>query len=315
MLNTIWVEKYRPQTIDDIIIPETIRNIFHNGIDNHLLFYGGPGLGKTSLAKIIAKDKTHLYINCSKDTGIDNVRTQITDFCSNMSLDFFDKGDTGKIVILDEFDGVSDAYMKAMRGTIESFSKTTKFIATCNFINKIPEYMQSRFTCINFNFDKEHENALIKQYIKRVYTIAKKEGLNIEPKVSHTLVKRYYPDLRSTISFLQRMKMENRIDISDSDINSYHGEHTDLYTQLESNNWFNAYKYAYANFLNDEDEAFSLLSKEFINYLIENEKCTFVKIGQLIESIADWSYKSKFVADRFSTLAACLYNINKILNG
>lgn len=313
--NTIWVEKYRPNTIDDMILPERVINKVNNGLQNHTLLYGGPGLGKTSLAKILAKDRSSMYINCSVDTGVDIVRTKITDFCSNISLSFDGGERKEKIVILDEFDGVSDAYMKAMRGTIEQFASTTKFIATCNYINKIPDYMQSRFDCVDFNFPKEEEKDLIKKYIIRLHSIAKAESIKIEPQVILKIVKNYFPDLRSTITFLQSIYLEGKREILSEDLDRFTGEYKELFDLLFTKDisYFDVYTYVYKNYTNNEEEAFIALGKDFIEYIQKERSDKIDLLGPIICLQSEWHYRSQFVVDKISPLGALIFNILKIL--
>tara|TARA_R110000796_G_scaffold159388_8_gene276246 strand:- start:9883 stop:10836 length:954 start_codon:yes stop_codon:yes gene_type:complete len=312
--NNIWVEKYRPQTLEDLIIPERVYNKFEGGkLNNHVLLHGSPGLGKTSLGKIIAKDMVSLEINCSLDTSVDSVRTKITEFCSNISI--LNGRKAQKVVLLDEFDGVSEQYLKAMRGVIEKFSATTRFIATCNYIQKIPDNVQSRFDCIDFDFPKEEEKFLMKKYLMRFNDIAKAEGMTIEPKVLGKIVIKHFPDLRSTITFLQGMYEEGKRTVTVEDLTTFKGEHKDLFDNLvnSSQSFIDLYTFAYKNYVNNEDNVFASLGKEFISYL-SDKGVESTKIGNVIVEVADYTYKSNFVIDKFVTLSACLQKIKKALN-
>ena len=123
--------------------------------------------------KILVKDNPYLYINCSTESSIDVLRTKIVEFCSSLSV--LDGEKKLKLVILDEIDGVSsDQFFKGLRGEIERFAKTARFIATCNYINKVPDNIQSRFECISFDFNQDESAEIEKQYILRVYQILKK---------------------------------------------------------------------------------------------------------------------------------------------
>jgi len=157
MVNALFTEKYRPKNLDELILPERVMNKFKNGLTQNVLFAGSPGTGKTSTAKAIINqfELPYLYINASRDTSVDVIRTQITDFCSTMSI--LDDRNKFKVVILDEVDGVSDQFFKALRATMEQFASNSRFIATCNYINKLPDAILSRFEVINFDFDKSEE--------------------------------------------------------------------------------------------------------------------------------------------------------------
>lgn len=311
--NKIWVEKYRPKQLEDLIIPERVYNKFKGGkLDNHVLLYGSPGLGKTSLAKILAKDSVSLDINCSLETSVENVRTKITEFCSNISI--LGGKRTQKVVILDEFDGVSEQYLKAMRGVIEKFASTTRFIATCNYIQKIPDNIQSRFDCINFDFPKEEEKYLLKKYLHRINSICKDEGITIEPKVMLLIIKKHFPDLRSTITFLQSKSLEGITNITEEDVNKFTGAYKDLFDLIidSKTSFIDLYSYTYKNYINNESNVFNALGKEFIEYLISKD-IESNKIGEIIVHVANYTYKSNFAIDKFIPLAALLQNIQTSL--
>ena len=206
-INQLFTEKYRPKNFDDLILPERVMSKFKDGLVQNMLFAGSPGTGKTSCAKAIVNQfgLPYLYINASTDTSVDVIRTKIIDFCSTVSI--MDAPGMFKVVILDEVDGVSDQFFKALRATMEQFASNSRFIATCNYINKLPDPILSRFEVINFDFDKEEESELTKKYIRRVYEICKAEGMSIQKDALVEFVRRNFPDLRSTLNKLQGYKL------------------------------------------------------------------------------------------------------------
>ena len=145
----LFTEKYRPKNLSDLILPDRVMNKFKDGLVTNMLLAGSPGTGKTSTAKAIVNqfEMPYLYINASTDTSVDVIRTRITDFCSTVSI--MDGPSSMKVVMLDEIDGVSDQFFKALRATMEMFAANSRFIATCNYVNKVPDAIQSRFECIN----------------------------------------------------------------------------------------------------------------------------------------------------------------------
>ena len=168
-LNQLFTEKYRPKNLEQLILPERVMAKFKDGITQNMLFAGSPGTGKTSTAKAIVNqfDLPYLYINASTYTSVDVIRTRITDFCSTMSI--LDDRNKFKVVILDEVDGVSDQFFKALRATMEQFASNSRFIATCNYINKLPDPILSRFEVINFDFDKGSRVELTIDFIDEVF--------------------------------------------------------------------------------------------------------------------------------------------------
>ena len=203
MINALFTEKYRPKNLDELILPDGIMNKFKNGLTQNMLLAGSPGTGKTSMAKAIVNqfELPYIYINASTDTSVDVIRTRIIDFCSTMSI--LDDQGKFKVVILDEVDGVSDQFFKALRATMEQFASNSRFIATCNYINKVPDPVLSRFELIDFDFDKAEELELTKKYIRRVHDICGKEGMVIEKPALVEFVRRNFPDLRTTLNKLQ----------------------------------------------------------------------------------------------------------------
>ena len=145
----LWEEKYRPQNLKELIVPQRIRNIFEKGVVQSMLLYGTAGIGKTSAAKAICKQFGHntLYLNMSETTGVDTIRETIMEFAMNQSVLHYDN--PIKVVIMDEMDGMSGPAYAALRATMEKCSVNTRFIGTCNYIEKIPDPIQSRFLKID----------------------------------------------------------------------------------------------------------------------------------------------------------------------
>ena len=214
MINALFTEKYRPKDLSELILPDRVMSKFKDGITQNMLFAGSPGTGKTSCAKALVNqfELPYIYINASTDTSVDVIRTRIIDFCSTMSV--LDDQGKFKVVILDEVDGVSDQFFKALRATMEQFASNSRFIATCNYINKLPDPILSRFEVINFDFDKEEESELTKKYIKRVYQICGQEDMTIEKPALVEFVRRNFPDLRSTLNKLQGYKTQGTENIT-----------------------------------------------------------------------------------------------------
>ena len=214
----VWVEKYRPQTIDDIILPEAYKDIFrdyitNNEIPNLLLTSNNPGLGKTSIAKILVKETNAdmLFLNGNLDTGVDIMRSRVIDFCSSASLD-----DTPRIVFIDELECLSTLSLGSLKSTIEAFPNIT-FIFTANYINKIPEPVRNRM--IHFDFDEiyfKNKSEIGKLILKRLMYILENESVNYDKNDLPKIIKAYYPSTRGMIQVLQRFSNNQKLELNDT---------------------------------------------------------------------------------------------------
>jgi len=314
MIQALFTEKYRPKDLSDLILPERVMNKFKDGLTQNMLFAGSPGTGKTSTAKAIVQqwDLPYLYINASTDTSVDVIRTRITDFCSTMSI--LDDRDKFKVVILDEVDGVSDQFFKALRATMETFASNSRFIATCNYINKLPDPILSRFEVINFDFDKEEESELTKKYIRRVYDICGKEEMTIEKPALVEFVKRNFPDLRSTLNKLQGFKTQGTTSINVDDVKKFNSVYKDVFELIfNETDPVKNYKHLVGEYSNRVDDVLQTLGEEFIEY-IQSEKPTAAKfIPQIAITVAEHQAQRGFVIDQVITLLSCVYKLQEIV--
>jgi len=212
----LFVEKYRPKTIEECILSERLkipfREMVSTGEIQNLMLSGGPGCGKTTVAKALCSELNcdYLLINCSEDGNIDTLRTKIRNFASTISL-----GGNTKVVILDEFDYSNPQSMQpALRGFMEEFAKNCRFILTCNYKNKIISPLHSRCTIIEFKFEKEDKPELCNQFFERCRIILSNEGIQYN---SHALAKfiiKFFPDFRRILNELQRASLHGSINES-----------------------------------------------------------------------------------------------------
>ena len=204
----LWVEKYRPNIVEDCILPDSIKDVFQGFVNQgelpNLLLSGTAGVGKTTIAKALCEEigASYIVINGS-DEGrfLDTVRNRIRQFASTVSLT---SGASHKVVIIDEADNTTNDVQLSLRTAVEEFHTNCRFIFTCNFINKIIEPLHSRCTVVDFRIKPEQATGLQGQFFTRLKTILDHEQIQYEDKVLAKLTKRYYPDWRRLINECQR---------------------------------------------------------------------------------------------------------------
>jgi len=301
----IWVEKYRPAKLDDIILDERTLNIvkeFKNEIPN-LLFVGNPGTGKTTLARVIVNDIlgcNYLYINASDESGIDTIRHNITNFAQTKS---FDGG--VKVVILDEADGLTPQAQAALRNTMETFAKYCRFILTANYKHKIIPALQSRCQALDIK-------PVLELAVKRCYYILKNENIKVsdeQKKKFVQLVKRFFPDLRKAINEIQKNVIDSELCIAS--INSDNELLETVYKKIVGKKSLEARKYLIENEDRFQGDYDTLLAN-FLNY-IYNTNLQDAQKKAFIANIADHLYKSAFVVDKEINAFACLVNLENCI--
>lgn len=210
----LWVEKYRPQTLDECILPdrfvEELRGLVDGGEIHNLLLCGGPGIGKTTVAKALCNDMNAdvLLINASKDGNIDTLRTTIQNFAMSKSFEM-----RKKVCILDEADYLNaNSTQPALRNFIEEFSHNCRFILTCNYPKRIIEPLHSRLREIHFNFDRKEQAQLAKKFLDRFCTILTDEGKEFDKKAVAQLILKYTPDYRKILNELQGLTSSGTLD-------------------------------------------------------------------------------------------------------
>lgn len=300
----LFVEKYRPQTIEDCILPkslkETLRGIIRSGESQNLLLHGGAGVGKTTVARAICNElnSDYILINCSEQGNIDTLRTKIRHFASTVSL-----SGGKKIVILDEFDySNAQSIQPALRGAIEEFSKNCRFIITCNYKNRIISPIHSRCTNIEFKIPSKEKPEVAGQLLKRITWILEQENIPFEPKVLAQLITKYFPDIRRMLNEIQRYSVSGSIDVG---ILSQIGEVKirDLVTAMKNRDFASCRRWVVDNIDNSQTELF----RKIYDGLSEYAKSS--SIPQAILIIAEYQYKSAFVADQEINMTACIVEL------
>jgi len=300
----LWVEEYRPKTIDDCILPQSLKTLFQSFIEkgeiSNMLFSGTPGVGKTTVAKALCEQMNcdWIMINGSEEGGIDVLRNKIKNFASTVSL-----SGGKKVVILDEADYLNpQSTQPALRGFVEEFHKNCRFILTCNFKNRIIEPLHSRFSNIEFKINNKEKPQLQTQLYNRATFILKKQNIEYEDKALIGLITKHFPDFRKLINELQRYSVSGAIDagilvnISDENLKS-------LTSHLKAKEFGDMRKWVVNNLDNDPVKIFRKIY-DSLNTTLQPET-----IPHAILIIADYQYKSAFVADQEINLVACLTEI------
>lgn len=303
MDEVLWVEKWRPKTIDECILPKKIKQdlqeYINKGIPNSI-FSGKPGVGKTTCAKAILNqiDADYLVVNGSLHGNIDTLRTEIMQYASTVS---FNGG--RKYVILDEADYLNpQSTQPALRNFMEEFSKNCGFILTCNYKNKIIEPLQSRCCVIDFTINSAEKAGIAAKIFKRLEEILKAEEVEYSKAALAEIVKKRFPDFRKMINELQRHAMTGKIDedsisgINDNNFNT-------LMTLLKSKKFIEVRKWVVENLDNDINDLYHQL------YVNAEANLKPQSVPQLVLTLADYQYKQAFAADPEINLVACLTEI------
>jgi DNA polymerase III delta prime subunit len=302
----LWVEKYRPQVIEDCILPTDVKNTFQSFVNQgeipNLLLSGTAGVGKTTIAKALCNELgADFYVINGSDEGrfLDTVRNQAKNFASTVSLTSSSKH---KVLIIDEADNTTSDVQLLLRASIEEFQKNCRFIFTCNFKNKIIDPLHSRTTVVEFNTRGQTKVQLASAFFKRCTTILDGEGIEYEERVVAEVVQKYYPDFRRTLNELQRYSSTGKIDtgilatLGDANIK-------DLTVALKEKKFNDVKKWVT---LNLDSDPTSILRKIYDNL---SEIMDKPSIAAAVLIIAEYQYKSAFVADQEINLLACLTQI------
>ena len=301
-MTDLFVEKYRPQTIQECILPQHLKDTFQEIVETgevpNMLFTGTAGLGKTTVAKAICSELglDYILINASEDGNIDTLRGKIKQFASSISL-----AGGYKIVILDEADYLNaSSTQPALRGFIEEFSSNCRFILTCNFKNKIIEPLHSRCGVIEFNASKKDMVKLCEQFMARVLDIMQKEEITVpDPKVLAELIMRYAPDWRRVLNELQR---HSRGGVLSLDVigGSVETNLEELFRFLREKDFKSMRKWVADNM---DVESAAIFRGIYDNM---NDAVTSASIPQLVLVLADYQFKNAFAVDKELNMVACL---------
>ena len=304
MKNFIWVEKYRPMTVSDTILPASLKTTFKNmlatGELQNMLFTGTAGLGKTTIAKALCRELglDYIVINGSEEGNIDTLRGKIKQFASTVSLE-----GGKKVIILDEADYLNpQSTQPALRGFIEQFSDNCRFILTCNFKNRIIEPLHSRCGVYEFNTTKKQMAGLAGQFMTRLEQILAAEQVTADKALLAEVIMKYLPDWRRVINECQRFSINGKLDTSIIKT-SDHNQYKDLLKHLKNKD----FKKMRAWVVNNIDVDASAIFRGIYDRMVDSVQPT--SIPQLVLILADYQYKNAFVADHELNIVACMTEV------
>lgn len=303
MSDFIWVEKYRPKTIEDCILPENIKKTFSDFLNKgeipNMLLCGPPGVGKTTVAKALCNELgVDVYVINGSDEGrfLDTVRNNAKNFASTVSLSSDAKH---KVVIIDEADNTGNDVQLLLRAFIEEFAGNCRFIFTCNYKNKIIEPLHSRCAVVEFGIKGKEKTQLAGSFFKRLQDILDAEGVRYDPKVLAELINKHFPDWRRVLNECQRYSVGGEIDsgilasFSDVSVN-------ELVKSLKDKNFTEVRKWVVANLDNDS----SVILRRVYDACYTHLSPQTIPAAVLV--IAKYQYQIGFVADQEINLLAAL---------
>ena len=306
MSDFIWVEKYRPQKIDECILPDHIKKTFQDFVDQgeipNMLLSGPPGIGKTTVAKALCNQLgVDYYVINGSDEGrfLDTVRNNAKNFASTVSLTSDKKH---KVIIIDEADNTTSDVQLLLRASIEEFSGNCRFIFTCNYKNKIIEPLHSRCSVVEFSIKGKEKVNIAGLFFKRLQQILDTERISYDPPVLAEIINKHFPDWRRVLNECQRYSVSGKIDsgilatFSDVSVN-------DLIGNLKDKNFPEVRKWVVDNLDNDS----SVLLRRLYDSLYETLVPNSIPAAVLI--IAKYQYQIAFVADQEINLLAALTEI------
>jgi DNA polymerase III delta prime subunit len=300
----LWVEKYRPRTIDDCVLPEALKATFKEHIAKgeipNMILAGTAGVGKTTVARAMCEELgcDYLMINASEDSGINVLRDKIRNFASTVSL----SGGT-KVVILDEADYLqAGSTQPALRGFIEEFASNCRFILTCNFKNRIIEPLHSRCTIIEFTIPKEDKPAMLAAFMKRIRHILTEENVEFNKDAVARLLMKHYPDYRRVLNELQRYSASGKVDEGVL-IDLTEDNLALLCKHLKNKDWSEMRKWVAHNGDNDPSRLIRMIYDHASKYIEAGE------IPKLVLILADYQFKVPFVVDQELNMVAMLTEV------
>lgn len=310
----LFTELFRPQTLEQAILVPRVRQELEKGLqDNILLYSNTPGTGKTTCTRILAKLGTDpLEINASLERGIDVIREKVMSYASASSL--FGGEEQMKVVILEECDNLTYDAWASLRALIEQFHSHVRFIANCNYIDKIPEPILSRFNCISIlPINQEEETYLIAQYEERVKLILNACHIASTDENVKTFVKNSFPDMRTLIKKIQQLYTRGCKELTADALGSTFDCSTLFNVIMQPGNPWDNYKYLVGDWSNKADDAILAIGQQFPEYLMTTCPQKIGKLPLIIIAIGEYNSMLVTSIDKFVTLLALVFKLQMIL--
>tara|TARA_B100000902_G_scaffold113009_1_gene114193 strand:- start:1203 stop:2147 length:945 start_codon:yes stop_codon:yes gene_type:complete len=302
----LWVEKYRPKTIDECILPKSVKQTFADFVNSgelpNLLLAGPPGVGKTTVAKALCNELgADYYVINGSDEGrfLDTVRNQAKNFAATVSLTSESKH---KVIIIDEADNTTHDVQLLLRANIETFYNNCRFIFTCNYKNKIIEPLHSRCAVVDFGLTGKDKQIIAAAFFKRLTQILTLEGIEYEPKVAVELINKHFPDWRRVLNECQKHSTSGKIDVGV--LASFTNVQTDeLVSYISKKQFPNVRKWIVQNLDNDPNTILRKLYDSIYDHMKPKS------IPEAVLIIAKYQYQSAFAADQEINLLAAMTEI------
>lgn len=314
----LWTELFRPNKMEKALVVPRIKEELSKGVVDNILLYGTPGAGKTTLTRILCQGHDVKEINASLERGIDTIREIVTDFSASASL-FGDSSSEKKhkIIVLEECDNLTADAWKSLRAVMEKSHDNCRFIANCNYIEKVPEPIQSRFNCISINpINKEEEDYLFEEYFKRATIIANAFNIKHTEESMRHLIKKFFPDMRSIVKKLQQLNTRKVELTVESLANTVNG--VTLFNMILQGPPVDTYKNYEAiakEYQMKADAGILEISKNLIDYMHQVAPQYDSLIPQMIIDIAAYVHQLSTALDPLVVLLALIYRLQQWIGG